>query len=504
MADPTDRSDESRPLLEEPLPGQSRERPDPSIDTFVLSRNTYFCLALTFLLEMSNVMLTVPLLSILERAICQDYYTSQQISQSFMMSDKCKIPAVQSELAMLRGWQGFLNGLASLVVSLPLGYFADRHSHRKTFVYIIAGMFAALAWTIFVCVVEAVPNRLLWLTSVFLLCGGGNYAAEMLLAIMVVGSTTESSRTRCLYYMYSTFILTELFGPQLSKWSSEVTVWLPFGMGLSFLLLCYPVLAMMSESRNTIEDTQGDDLEPPESRDGNFWHNLRLEASKRLSSVLLLFNSRNICLATPLFLVGTFRNVSLRALLQFVSVRFEWSLSETNWLITEVASVNLLLFFILLPGIIYLVNSRIGPSPQTLNLWIVRCSFAVLVVGSALISFSRTSRGLVLSLGFYALGFGARATLLFLVTSWFDVTVRGRLYSAILLLELVGLLSGEAVVQNLLAFSFTLPDQWMGIAFLFCTAGYLIALLASLGITIDPKDSAAGSREHDEVNGWSG
>lgn len=71
-------------------------------------------------------------------------------------------------------------------------------------------------------------------------------------------------------------------------------------------------------------------------------------------------------------------------------------------------------------------------------------------------------------LGSYAFGFGARATLLSVVTCWFDKEVRGRVYSAILLLEMVGMLSGEAILQNILSESFGLLWIWMGVAFLFC------------------------------------
>lgn len=42
--------------------------------------------------------------------------------------------------------------------------------------------------------VEAIPLRLVWMMSLFLLCGGGNYGAEMLLAVILVNSTSETYR----------------------------------------------------------------------------------------------------------------------------------------------------------------------------------------------------------------------------------------------------------------------------------------------------------------------
>lgn len=76
----------------------------------------------------------------------------------------------------------------------------------------------------------------------------------------------------------------------------------------------------------------------------------------------------------------------------------------------------------------------------------------------------------------YACGFGARATLLSLVTSWFDRSVRARLYSAILLVELCGTLAGEPLVQGILSLSFSLPKLWRGLPFLFCSVSTTFVL----------------------------
>ncbi|KAK3191050.1 hypothetical protein K4F52_003000 [Lecanicillium sp. MT-2017a] len=444
-----------------------------------LTRTTYFTFVLTFLIEMCNVMLAVPLLALLEQAVCQDHYADLTPTLVHSGGDPCKAPPIQGELALLRGWQGFLNGLSALMLALPVGYFAEHHSHRATMAYVLVGILAAAVWSIIVGSVAVIPNRLLWLTSVFLLCGGGNPVAEMLLAVVIVNSTSEADRTRALYYMYSAFIATELIGPQLSKWCLNHSIWLAFAIGLASLVSCVPVLAMMPESKTPHEEPEAQPAETQVT-----WKDAWREVYKRVSSVRLLTESRNIRFAIPLFLVGTFRNVSLNALLQYVSARFEWALSDTNWLITQVAIVNLALFFVILPTVLYAVNRWLQPGHQVLNLRIAQLSFFILATGSACISFSRTSGQIIASLAFYSLGFGARATLLSLATFWFDKQVRARLYSAILLLELLGRLSGEAILQSILSASFSLSRPWMGIPFLFCTGCYSVAVLSSFGIQL--------------------
>lgn len=68
----------------------------------------------------------------------------------------------------------------------------------------------------------------------------------------------------------------------------------------------------------------------------------------------------------------------------------------------------------------------------------------------------------------YALGFGARSTLLSLITSWIDPNRAGTLYSAVFLVEQVGMLVGEPLIQNLLGVGIGLQGPWKGLPFI-CT-----------------------------------
>lgn len=125
--------------------------------------------------------------------------------------------------------------------------------------------------------------------------------------------------------------------------------------------------------------------------------------------ILDLFKSRNMILAFPVFMVGVFRGVSLRVLLQYTSVRFGWKLSQvsdanmdrsqsstlinqqTNAIISEVALVNLGLFFLALPTLLALLKSYTPLSTQEINLRIVQYSLMILVLGSVLLALAPSS-----------------------------------------------------------------------------------------------------------------
>lgn len=71
-----------------------------------------------FLFESHDLLLFLPRLRALEARICQDYYTSEptkSLGASPVPIDElaCKIPLIQSRLAMLRGWQVFVDAIPS-------------------------------------------------------------------------------------------------------------------------------------------------------------------------------------------------------------------------------------------------------------------------------------------------------------------------------------------------------------------------------------------------------
>lgn len=86
---------------------------------FRLSTLAKYCLLLEFLVEFSNNVLTVPIISLFENAICETYYHghSQNVLGMSKSIDEslCKIPPVQAELATLRGWKAFFETISGML-----------------------------------------------------------------------------------------------------------------------------------------------------------------------------------------------------------------------------------------------------------------------------------------------------------------------------------------------------------------------------------------------------
>lgn len=147
-------------------------------------------------------------------------------------------------------------------------------------------------------------------------------------------------RTRTFFYAYSCFISTELIGPPLAAWTSELSLWIPIGLGIASLLLCFPVLAIMPESHvnhvnhaKLCQDTDSDSERLSYSSTPPYRTSCKMETGilwydSQMPSISALFRQRNMLLALPIFLVGVFRGVSIRLLIQYTSVTFGWKLSQ--------------------------------------------------------------------------------------------------------------------------------------------------------------------------------
>lgn len=119
-----------------------------SLSLLGLTQAFWWCIVLELLCEFSVMILHVPMVSLLEQAICHRNFPQDQWAT--LSPDVCKVASVQRSLAEVRGWKAFFDTLSAVIVALPMGRIADRHGHRPVFAAIIVGMIMALSWTLYV------------------------------------------------------------------------------------------------------------------------------------------------------------------------------------------------------------------------------------------------------------------------------------------------------------------------------------------------------------------
>lgn len=145
------------------------------------------------LCDFANSLSAAPNIAIYESAICQRVFNPVS-RRSSSLSSTCKLPAVQSELALVCGWKDTFDQIPGVLLALPWGFAADRIGRRKVLVIALSGM---LFEEVFIRLVASKPDslslRLIWIAPVFQILGGGpNVATSMAYAIVTdVFSTAE-------------------------------------------------------------------------------------------------------------------------------------------------------------------------------------------------------------------------------------------------------------------------------------------------------------------------
>lgn len=274
--------------------------------------------------------------------------------------------------------------------------------------------------------------RLIWASSIFLLMGNLSSANATIYA-MAADSCPPSQRSRYFYYLYSTFLVCELFAPALASMTIERHLIIPFAVGFACLFSCFPILGVIPETHKTqvASRPRRPNHHPPPLRRPSKDQD---ETSPLLSAAaapppppseasdtcppsphhhqqggpgrfLAVLRSRNIRLALFVLFVGALRQGTVSVLLQYAAVRFGWPTSRTAVLVSAIAASNIVLFLVVLPQAVAWLTARWRVAPQLIDYNVVSASLAVLTLGAALMGLASSMTGLV---------FGEQALLSFL------------------------------------------------------------------------------------------
>lgn len=111
-------------------------------------------MALIFGLELGVAMFTPPSAAIMERILCRDFYpefSNGTSSAEWVPHGDCKIPEVQTPLAMLRGWLSTFEAIPAMLTAMPWGILSDRWGRKPVMTCGIAGMVLNSAFATLVC-----------------------------------------------------------------------------------------------------------------------------------------------------------------------------------------------------------------------------------------------------------------------------------------------------------------------------------------------------------------
>jgi MFS family permease len=139
------------------------ESPDQSITSIAPHHPKFFivatiCIASIFFIEIGDFMLRAPIMRTLEDILCRSYFKSTlPIAIDFsdpIPEDHCKIPLVQSQLAMLKGWDLTFSCIPGILVAVPYGVMADKYGRKLVLMLGLLGVLLGLFWVMVVSILH--------------------------------------------------------------------------------------------------------------------------------------------------------------------------------------------------------------------------------------------------------------------------------------------------------------------------------------------------------------
>lgn len=155
--------------------------------------------AIVLAAEMGLSMADSPLVRIYESITCNKYYTEYDPGKigpgGEVEEELCKVKDVQTELAAVKGYMEFFDGLMSIFLAIPYGLLADRRGRKSTMCLSIPG-FVLNSAIVFVVswFPDVFPLRTVWLSSLAWLLGGGPVVAFAIIWTMMSDVTSEDER----------------------------------------------------------------------------------------------------------------------------------------------------------------------------------------------------------------------------------------------------------------------------------------------------------------------
>ncbi|KAF7947912.1 hypothetical protein EAE96_008984 [Botrytis aclada] len=445
----------------------------PSLPTLIL----YF-MTLHFLIAFCEMVLVAPLISLFESSLCHSNYNfpepSLRLNTREITSEMCKIPEIQGPLATIRGWKSFGDTVPVLLVAIPIGNLGDRYGRRKIMALSLIGVGLSLLEIFVVC---AYPKffdlRWVWLSSLFLLCGGGLYSSAAFMWAMASSLIPEDKRSYAFYYIFSAFYIAELIGSYVASITIDISPWIACSMAMGSVILGLLLLWLVPFSQSSPHPEVSS---PSSSTQLQSRHLTTIPKTTILATIRDAIIQPNVLLCIPVFLVGTLRYTTLNILIQYSSVRFNTKISTGAMFYTETAIINIVLFLFLIPRIISWIKSRYHVRSEKIDLALMRISVCFLLVGSLSIGLAPTSRWIPVGVSIFAAGFGSRVSTLSLTSHFIPASSLATLYASIAVLENLGHAINDPSMQHIFAATLRLPPVWHALPFFVAAVGTLLLL----------------------------
>ncbi|KAF3397997.1 hypothetical protein F1880_006430 [Penicillium rolfsii] len=419
-------------------------------------------------------------------------------------SNPCKSEAVQGELALVLGYKSMFEVLPSIFLSLPYGVLSD-HWGRKPVIYLgVVGLLLGELWVRLVALCSNVlPLRLVWMTGLFRIMGGGDQVVISIALVMVADLCSEEEISTALFALQSCVILAEIVGAPISAWMMQYDNWLPYILGAAIIVAGSTPILFLPE---TLEEAKAkkakyrrgatqEASETPSpsgpvepSNKKSSLQEILCQARDFKESTQSIWRNRNVCLVILCLIVSVISRQSSTVLLQFASKKFNWSIAQASLLISLRGVFSLANYLAVMPALSFVTAKYLNLHGKYRDHRLSQGSGLISIIGYFAIGLAPVPGLLISGLVILSLGSAFFITARSLATSLVSPDQVGTLYSALAISSSLGILISGPLFAYLFRIGLRFGDAWMGLPFLQAGLFYMIATIAVWCIRL-PRDS---------------
>ncbi|CAI7649697.1 unnamed protein product [Penicillium viridicatum] len=449
-------------------------------------------------------MSTAPQMAVYEEIICRNYQTTLRGAGNDTLippeANPCKSEAVQGELALVIGYQNTFDVVPGLVLSLPYGVMSDRWGRRPLLYLSMLGILLGEIWVRIVCLWSTViPLRMVWLSAAFKIIGGGDQVLTAIAMVIVADVFTEDERATALFRLQSCVQIAEILATPLSAYLMTFGPMVPYTLSIGIIILgSIPALFLPETLKHpkqkrvnqdaSEQDSESEQSQPP--RKQTVLQEVTRQAREFAQSTRFIWTDTNICLMVFVMFVTVMTRQSTNLLLQYVSKKFDWSISRASLLISLRGIFSLVTYLVIMPILSLLATKHLNLRGKRSDHFMSKGSGVLSIIGFAIISIAPTPAILIGGQVILSIGSAFIITTRSLATSLVQIDHAGTLYSAIAIAQSVGTLISGPLFANLFRLGMHLGSVWMGLPFFQASLFFAVAVAAVWHIRLGPSPRA--------------
>ncbi|RAL15484.1 MFS general substrate transporter [Aspergillus homomorphus CBS 101889] len=425
-----------------------------------------------------------PQTKIFEDIVCRNYMAALgNPADAVPTEGVCKSEPVQSELALVNGWKETSDVLPGILLSVPYGVLADRWGRKPVLLLGILGILLGEIWVRVVCLYPTVlPLRLVWLSGMWRLIGGGDIALSSIALVMVADRFPEDEIATALFRLTSAVIVSEVLATPVSAYLMARDPWLPYVLGLGVAIvgsLCaflMPETLTDARSKIVLTTTPTNEEETPSypARKDSVRQFIKGKMRELRDSTRFIMSSPGVAVCLFALFVTSISKQSTSLLLQYTSKRFHWSIGNSSLLISLRGLITLANFLLLMPALSFLLTRYLHLPGKLKDLRLAQASSFVSALGFLVIATTASWAMLVLGIVLLSLGAAFAVSCRSFVTALVRPDHVGTLYSSASAVTSFGIVVSGPLLAYAFRLGLRLGPAWFGLPFLLAGGVYLV------------------------------